>query len=694
MDHTDAVKPENEDRTDRRSRSWTFRGIDCPSCALAVEQRLNREAGVESAHLDYARKKITITAREEQPSPYFENLITIAKRVEPLFKVVGPKTRQKEIPFELIRILLSAIFFSIALLTRRDWAYVISYLVAGYSVIWRAIRNILGGKIFDEHFLMSVASIGALAIGEVGEAAAVMLLYIIGEYLQDAAVRKSRTSILATLDLKTEETRVVDGERVTLVPSESVPVGTTVRVLAGEKIPLDGVVVGGTSALDMKSLTGESLPVPVEEGSVVLSSSVNLSGSLEIRTTKVWKESTAARILHLVEESAAKKAPPERFITTFARYYTPAVVGLALLLFLIPLIATGATRPWLYRALVFLVVSCPCALVISVPLSYFAGIGKSAKSGIIVKGGNYLEALAKAKCAIFDKTGTLTTGTFTIDSIDLFDARYPKERVALLAASLERRSTHPLARAFEAFAHIEEVTDIREHAGKGIVGTVGEERIAIGNNALHETLDNPMDEQGALLMSIDGTLVARFNVTDTIKDEAPALMKRLRSFGITTIGMITGDGLRSAEAVGTALGLDEVHPGLLPHRKQETMLAMGKRFPDYFYVGDGMNDAPSLAASKVGIAIGSGASDAAIEHADAVIIGDDLTEVGNLVAIGRKTARIVRQNIVLALGVKALAMIFAASGHAPMWVAVIADSGVTFLAVLNALRLFIFNPSR
>jgi Cd2+/Zn2+-exporting ATPase len=683
----------NASKEDSLSRSWTFRGLDCPSCALGIEERLSKEAGVASVHLDYARKMIRITAEEEQSSSFFENLITLAQRIEPLFEVVRQK-KSRNHPLELFRLIVSALFFILALIIREPWAYIASYITAGYSVIWRAIRNILGGKIFDEYFLMSVASLGALAIGETGEAAAVMFLYIIGEYLQDAAVEKSRNSILATLDLKAEEARVVEGENVTVVPSESVAVGTIVRVLAGEKIPLDGVVVSGTSTLDMKSLTGEFLPLPVERGSTVLSSSVNLSGSLEIRTIRVWEESTAARIFHLVEESSAKKAPTERFITTFARYYTPAVVIAALLLFLIPLVMTGSCQPWLYRSLVFLVVSCPCALVISVPLSYFAGIGKSAKSGIIVKGGNYLEALAKADCAIFDKTGTLTTGSFAIDSIDLLDVAYSKEQVTHLAASLEKHSTHPLAKAFEPFPHAEDVADVQEHAGKGIVGTIADRRIALGNNALYEALNIRMDEQGALLMSIDGSPAARFNVVDTIKGEAPALMERLREFGFTTIGMISGDSRQSSAAVGSVLGLDEVHSALLPHQKQEKMLEMGERSPDYFFVGDGMNDAPSLAASKVGIAIGSGASDAAIEHADAVIISDDLTEVGNLISISRKTARIVRQNIALALGVKALAMILAALGHAPMWVAVTADTGVTFLAVLNALRLLIFDPSR
>ena len=307
--------------------------------------------------------------------PPFENLISLAQRIEPLMV----RQRRAKSSYELFRLIVSALFFILALIIREPWAYIASYITAGYSVIWRAIRNILGGKIFDEYFLMSVASLGALAIGETGEAAAVMFLYIIGEYLQDAAVEKSRNSILATLDLKAEEARVVEGENVTVVPSESVAVGTIVRVLAGEKIPLDGVVVSGTSTLDMKSLTGEFLPLPVERGSTVLSSSVNLSGSLEIRTIRVWEESTAARIFHLVEESSAKKAPTERFITTFARYYTPAVVIAALLLFLIPLVMTGSATMAI-SFLVFLVISCPCALVISVPLSYFAGIGKARRA--------------------------------------------------------------------------------------------------------------------------------------------------------------------------------------------------------------------------------------------------------------------------------------------------------------------------
>ena len=681
-------------KEDSLTRSWTFRGIDCPSCAYGIEERLSKEAGVDSVRLDYAKKKITITTKEQQPSSYYEHLLSLAKGVEPLFEVVHHEERSARIPFELLRLILSIVLFGVGFATHLSYFYIISYVIAGYSVVWRAVRNILGGKLFDEHFLMSVASLGALAIGETGEAAAVMLLYMIGEYLQEAAVQKSRKSIMDTLDLHVEQARVVDGSTIEIVPSESVAVGAIVRVLAGEKIPLDGVVVSGTSTLDMKSLTGESLPVFVEAGSSVLSSSVNLSGSLEIRVTNIWEDSTAAKILHLVEESSAKKAPTERFITTFSRYYTPAVVGAALLLFLIPFAVTGNYQPWLYRSLVFLVVSCPCALVISVPLSYFAGIGKSAKGGIIVKGGNYLEALAKADSAIFDKTGTLTTGLFAIDSVDLFDPTYSIEELTSLAAELEQHSTHPLAQAFEAIPHAGGATDVQEYAGKGIVGTIGSKKIALGNNALYEALNIQAEERGALLLSIDGTVVARFNVIDTVKDEAPTLMKRLRGFGFTTIAMISGDSRRNAERVGKILGLDEVYGALLPHQKQEKMLELGKRSPNYFYVGDGMNDAPSLAASKVGIAIGSGASDAAIEHADVVIIHDDVTEVGNLIAISKKTGRIVRQNIALALGVKALAMLFAALGYAPMWVAVVADTGVTFLAVLNALRLLIFNPSR
>jgi len=677
-----------------KTRSWSFGGLDCASCALSVEDHLSNQAGVVSVHLDWAKKTITITTKEEEPSSFFEALLKKAKEVEPLFEIVRPEVKHSIISFELIRLVVAILIFASAFFTKQPSLYLISYAIAGYSVIWRALRNIVGGKIFDEHFLMSVASIGALAVGEVAEAAAVMLLYLIGEYLQEAAVQKSRNSILATLDLHVNEARVVDGSNVMLVPSEEVQVGSIIRVLSGEKIPLDGIVLSGTSTLDMQSLTGEALPLLVEAGSEVLSSAVNLTGSLEIEVTKIWEDSTAAKILHLVEESAAKKAPTERFITTFARYYTPAVVGAALLLFFIPFIITGNKEPWLYRALVFLVVSCPCALVISVPLSYFAGIGSGARRGIIIKGGNYLEALAKADSAIFDKTGTLTTGEFSLASVDRFTDSYSEEELLLLAGSLEAHSTHPLAQAFVLDTPPRSVTNVQEYAGKGIVGMIDGKTMSIGNNALYTELGAPVSEHGALLFVIEGVLVARFVVTDTIKREAPSLMKRLRSFGYSTLSMISGDGVKNAQRVGTELGLDHVYGGLLPNEKQEQLFALGAERPHYFYVGDGMNDAPSLAASNVGIAIGSGASDAAIESADVVILPDDLNEIGNLVSISKKTARIVRENIALALGVKALAMVLAALGYAPMWVAVIADTGVTFLAVLNALRLLIITPSR
>ncbi|MGH0053015.1 MAG: heavy metal translocating P-type ATPase, partial [Sphaerochaetaceae bacterium] len=572
-------------------------------------------------------------------------------------------------------------------------------LIAGYSVLLKAIRNLLHGKVFDENFLMSIATVGAFAIGETGEAAAVMLLYLVGEFFQDRAVQKSRSAVMNVLDLRVDETRCLQEGKPVLVASETVAVGSIIRVLAGEKIPLDGTILRGSSSLDMQSLTGESLPQNVESGDTVFSGSMNLSGSLDIVTTKKYEESTASRILSLVEESSSKKAHTEQFITTFARYYTPVVVFFALALAIIPSLVTGTWETWIYRSLVFLVVSCPCALVISVPLSYFAGIGKSASNGILVKGGNYLEALASTDTMIFDKTGTLTHGSFSLEKTEITrNTQYSKTYLQNLAASLEQQSNHPLARAFAQWEAPYEASNVQEIAGKGITAIVDGKPVVAGNSALFASLSIPLTEHnkeaGTIHLAVENVHAASFILTDTIRPDAKELVHALRTQGVENVFMLSGDKKQHAATIASQLGLDGFHAELLPDQKQAQLIEIEQAHPHLAYIGDGMNDAPSLAASRVGIAMGTKASDAAIESADIVIRSEELATLEKLMVISKKTARIVRENIAFALGIKAIVLILGALGYASMALAVFADTGVTIIAVGNALRILLLRLSR
>lgn len=686
-----------------RKQAYTFEGVDCPVCAAKIEDRIQKIGGVASVCVDFSRKEIRITTEEKQQDSFYNNLIKEAKRVEPSLRV-KPLQKQDKNPedslsFTLARIVVSILGFGAAMFFNIPHLYFLSFAVSGYDVLLKALRNIVHGKIFDENFLMSVATLGALAIGETGEAAAVMLFYLIGEYFQARSVMQSRRSILGALDLKVQQARLVQGLDTTLIGVEDVVPGALVRVLSGEKIPLDGIVVSGSSSVNMQHLTGESIPRSVKAGMEVLGSSINLGGTLDIQVSKEYDQSTAAKILRLVEESASKKAQTERYITSFARYYTPVVVFLALALAVIPSLVTGAWQTWIYRALVFLVVSCPCALVISVPLSYFAGIGRSAKRGILVKGGNYLEALAKTDTIVFDKTGTLTSGMFSLIDVRLtasasLDATYIRK----IAASLERNSTHPLAKAFLSLDAPYAAMDVQEVAGKGLSAYVDGRFVVAGNTALLQDLgikvSTQSEDEATVLLAVDGRHEASFILQDTIRSEAGPLIKQLRALGVKHLAMISGDSQVHAERVAAELGLDEVHAALLPHQKQERMLEIAKERENLVFVGDGMNDAPVLAASKVGISMGSKASDAAMESADVVILADDLHEVANLLQISRRTAAIVRQNIVFALLVKVLALCLGALGYASMWIAVLADTGVTIIAILNALRILLYRPSR
>nr|WP_319474713.1 heavy metal translocating P-type ATPase [uncultured Sphaerochaeta sp.] len=679
---------------------WNVQNLDCAACAATIEENLNKVEGVKRARVDYAKKQIHVQSKDDRDDAFFQSLIAEAKRVEPALKVSNQPYKEKHTSLRMIiRIILSALFFALAFFFDIPWLFLPSYLIAGYSVLIKAGTNLLHGKVFDENFLMSIATLGALAIRETGEASAVMLLYLVGEFFQDRAVQKSRNAVMGVLDLRADEARIISEGQPEMVSSESVPVGSIIRVLAGEKIPLDGTIIRGFSTLNMQSLTGESLPQNAEEGKTVLSGSVNLSGVIDIQTTRAYEDSTATKILRLVEESSSRKAHSEQFITTFARYYTPFVVFFALALAIIPSLITGAWDTWIYRSLVFLVVSCPCALVISVPLSYFAGIGKSASNGILVKGGNYLEALSTIDTMIFDKTGTLTHGSFSLEKmISTGKSDLDESYLENLAASLERQSNHPLARAFDTLEAPFEASNIQEIAGKGISALIEGKQVTAGNAALFAyksiplSLDN--EEEGTIHLAVDDIHAASFILKDTLRADAKQLIQTLRNLGLRHLLMLSGDKEQHAKAIATELGLDGYHAGLLPDQKQEHLAELEKTNPHLAYVGDGMNDAPSLAASRVGIAMGSKASDAAIESADIVILSEELSKLEKLVRISKKTSRIVKQNIAFALGIKAVVLVLGALGYASMALAVFADTGVTIIAVFNALRILLIRLSR
>ena len=590
--------------------------------------------------------------------------------------------------------------------------YLAPYLIIGWDVLWKAVRNILNGQVFDENFLMALATVGAFATGEYAEAVFVMLFYQTGELFQDYAVGKSRQSIAALMDIRpdTANLELEDGSLEEVDP-EDVEVGAVVVVRPGERVPLDGEVLEGASALDTAALTGESVPRDVGVGDAVISGCVNQSGLLRVKVTKPCEESTVSKILDLVENAGEKKAASENFITRFARYYTPCVVIAATALFLLPTIALAllpaSAQPaflagtdwtgWLHRALIFLVISCPCALVISVPLSFFGGIGGASKCGILVKGSNYLETLARTETVVFDKTGTLTQGSFTVTA--LHPAKGVTEDALLEAAALaESWSSHPISvslrRAWGKDLDPNRVTDVEEIAGHGVTAKVDGKAVSAGNSRLMEKEGvqwEPCDLPGTIVhVTVEGRYAGHILISDLPKPEAKTLVEGLKAAGVKKTVMLTGDTEAAAKAVAQELGIDEVHAQLLPADKVERVegLLAQKSSPSaaLAFVGDGINDAPVLTRADVGIAMGALGSDAAIEAADVVLMDDNPAKIATAMRISRKTLRIVKQNIWFALGVKGAVLLLGAFGVATMWEAVFADVGVAFLAILNAMR--------
>ena len=600
------------------------------------------------------------------------------------------------------RIAAAALLFLLGMLCGEGTAGTIlllaAYVLVGADVLWRAAVNLRRGHLFGEHFLMSTATIGALALGDYAEAAAVMLLYQLGEFLQDRAVQRARRSITALMDIRPDTARVLVDGREEVVHPEAVAVGSMIRIYPGERVPLDGTVTAGESTLDTAALTGESLPRTVRTGDTLLSGCVNITGALTVRVTAAYAQSAAARILDLVEEAADKKSRTEAFITRFARIYTPVVVCAALgIAVLPPLIMGDAFAPWVYRALTFLVISCPCALVISVPLTFFAGLGAASRAGLLVKGSSYLDALARTDTVVFDKTGTLTEGSLRVTRILPATGGAEKEVLARAAAA-EQHSSHPMARAvMRAFAECggtpAAVHDIEEHAGRGITARSEERIICIGTRAyLSEsgvTDLPPAAHTGAIWIAVDGAYAGMICVADTVRAGAADTIRALREHGVRETVMLTGDARPAAQSVAAAVGIDTVYAELLPQDKAahlERLLAAERAGRTLAYIGDGINDAPVLARADIGIAMGGIGADAAIEAADVVLMTDEPRRLVSLLALARRTVRIARENIALAIGIKAAVLLLGALGWVNLWAAIFADVGVTLLAVLNAMR--------
>ena len=600
----------------------------------------------------------------------------------------------------LIRIIVSGVLLVAAyLLPLEGWwrlpAFAVPYLLVGYDVLWNAVRNIGHGQIFDENFLMCIATIGAFALQEFPEAVFVMLFYQVGELFQSYAVGKSRRSISQLMDICPDYANVRrDGELVQVEPDE-VQIDDIIIVKPGEKVPLDGVVVSGSSSLDTAALTGESLPRSIAEGDDVISGCINLEGLLEIRVAKEFGQSTVSKILELVENSSAKKAKTENFITKFARFYTPCVVIAAVLLAILPpLLLSGEWGEWIERALIFLVISCPCALVISVPLSFFGGIGGASRLGILIKGGNYFEALAKAETVVFDKTGTLTKGVFKVTA--LHPESCTKEELLETAALAESYSDHPVARSVkDAYGKTVEqsrVADVKELAGRGISAVIDGKKVFAGNDKLMNEAGVPCHPCHKIGTSVhvaaDGVYLGHIVISDEVKEDSKAAIGLLKSAGIRRNVMLTGDETAVGEAVAEELGIDEAYTKLLPADKVERVekLLSESKGGSLLFVGDGINDAPVLSRADVGVAMGGMGSDAAIEAADVVLMDDKPSKIAAAIKIAKKTMGIVWQNIVFALAVKFIVLILGALGLANMWAAVFADVGVSVLAVLNAMR--------
>ena len=694
-------------------RVYTIQNLGCAHCAAEMQHQISQLDGVDDCVLVYETKQLRVTG--ENPDALLPRIREICQSIESETRVIAPEDEEeKDTSHPLAEILIGAGLFVAGEFLPGGIPKVIvmlaAYLLLGWHVLLTAVKNIGKGRVFDENFLMALATVGAWAIGSFDEAVGVMLFYRIGEYFEDRAVERSRKQIMAAVDLRPETVNLVEEDgTIRTLPAEDAAVGDIVLVRPGDRVPLDGEVVEGESRLDTSAVTGEPVPVRVAAGDRAISGCVNTDGAIKLRVTHVLAESMVQRILDSVENAAARKPKIDRFITRFSRIYTPAVVGIALLTAIVPSLVTGNWSQWVYTALTFLVISCPCALVLSVPLTYFAGIGAGSRRGILFKGGASLEALNNVKTVVMDKTGTITKGNFVVqDIVPANGAEIDQNELLWLAAACEGASTHPIAKSIlaayetrkEAAAKADRpslvlvdgaVENIREQAGEGVEATLDGKTVLCGNRKLMARhgidLSGYQGTPGSteVLLAADGRYIGHIAIADTIKADAQQAVARLKAQGLTT-AMLTGDGQDSADAVAQTVGIDEVRARLLPEDKLSALTDIREKCGAVMFVGDGINDAPVLAGADVGAAMGSGA-DAAIEAADVVFMNADLSSIPASVGIARKANLISKENIVFALTVKLLVMALGLFGIASMWLAVFADTGVAMLCVLNSVRM-------
>ena len=692
-------------------RIFTLQNLNCANCASVIEEKLNQLESVSAATFTIGTKQLRITSTVEDTDVLQEQIQAVCDATEDGVVVVpfvraAKKAKQDDHDHEhnasLSAIIVGAIVMAVAELT--NWVpdqymtplLIVTFVVLGWRIVWAAVKNGMKGKFFDENFLMSIATIGALIIGEYAEAVGVMLFFQVGIYFEERATERSRNAVMDAVDLRPEEVRLIacDGS-VQVVNPEDVQVGSHIEIRPGDRIPLDGRVVEGTTRIDTAAVTGEPVPVSATVGTEVMSGCINVDGRIVLEVTHELKDSMVMRILDAVENAAASKPKIDRFITRFSRVYTPIVVALAIIVAVVPPLFTGAWQYWIYTALTFLVVSCPCALVLSVPLAFFSGIGAGSRQGILFKGGKAIEAMSRVKAIAFDKTGTITTGTFNVQTVEVASG-YTENEVLQYAAALEAVSTHPIAMSI-----VEEVQrrgvefntakDVKEISGHGMVGTVEGHTVLVGNGRLlaKENIATPLIDYvygSEVFVAVDGQYVGRIIIADSLKADSKEAIRRMNGKGYQTV-MLTGDVAASAKYIAQQVGIQGVRAELLPQDKLEVVQSLRNDHGSVMFVGDGINDAPVLTGADVGGAMGSGA-DSAIEAADVVYMNSNLDSVWRSLSIADRTLSIAWQNIFFAIAVKIIVMVAGVFGFANMWVAIFADTGVSILCILNSIRIF------
>lgn len=736
------LEEDEEEHVQEKKYTFQVESLDCGNCAAKIEAKLNKEPYIESAELNFMLKKLTIVSYEQDEEALRQKVEKLADAIEKGVRILSegedetvllheghqhgscctgheshekctsgcneyhyshesahnhqssPKAaKENKINKEKLKtslLIIGCFLFGAGIVTDIDILFFISYVCVGYDIVIGATKNVFKGRMLDENFLMTLATIAAFAIREYPEAVAVMIFYKVGEYMQGKAVGYSRKEIAKAMDIRPDFARVIRNGKEEVVTPQAVRVGEILEIRVGEKLPLDGVIIEGSTSLDTSMLTGEAVPLYVTEGSEVLSGSINKEGIIKVKVTTSFKNSTVSKILELIENATSKKSKSENFITKFARVYTPIVVGLAIFTAIIPSLITGNWDQWIYSSIVFLVVSCPCAVVVSVPLGFFAGLGASAHKGVLVKGSNYLEELNTIDTIVLDKTGTITKGEFGITEV--VEAAGTREEILQYAASLEKSSNHPIARSIVKAYDKELLTalsEIKEVSGEGLVASFEGSNIIVGNEKLMDRYQVAIQKVHAIGSHIyvakDQSYLGCIVVADQIKSDSKEAIAKLKAQGIKKVIMLTGDKAEIANKVGNEVGVDEVYAELLPQHKVEKVEEMLKTGRVAF-VGDGINDAPVLARADIGVAMGGVGSDAAIEASDVVLMTDELSSISEVLKVAKRTRTIVMQNIIFALGVKVIVLVLGIFGIANMWLAIFADVGVSLLAVMNSIR--------